>query len=165
MLYSYCDSTLEGEENMSMKNFPLVLALAMVLALSGQALAKHVNHPVKPKNINEQPFAFTVHVKDVGELKEFEITVRQQTGKPAPVASATGSIEIAANGNKTGALPTITRTETVGVQTYTFRLTPSEVDSAHFTFTETPQDWGHPFAAPGDYWVFDLSDFVGSLKK
>jgi hypothetical protein len=150
---------------MSMKSFPLVLALAVLLATGGRVLARHVIHPVTPKNIDQHPFSFAVHVKDVGALKEFEITVAPQAGKPAPAASATGSVAIAARGTKTVALPTIARVEASGTQTYTFRLSPSDLDSARFTFTETPQDWRRPFPSPGDYWVFDLSDFVDSPKK
>jgi hypothetical protein len=147
---------------MNMKSFPLLLALSLAPALSGQALARTVTHAVNPKNINEQHFAFAVQFKDAGELKEFEITVRKQTGKLAPVASATGSVEFAANGDKTWAPPTITRTEADGVQTYTFRLSPSELERARFTFTETPPK---EFGSPGDYWVFKLSGFVESPKK
>jgi hypothetical protein len=149
---------------MSMKYFSFVLALVMLLVLGGPAFARHVTHPVTPKNIEKQPFAFAVHVKDVGELKEFEITVRQQSGKPAPIDSATGSVAFVARGKKIAALPTITRVQANGVQTYTFRLSPSDVDLARFTFTETPQDWQRPFPSPGDYWVFDLRDFVGGPK-
>jgi hypothetical protein len=148
---------------MSMKYLTVLIALALLLAVCGDVLARTVTHPVTPKNIYKQPFSFAVQVKDAGELKEFEITVRQHAGKLAPVDSATGSVEIAACGDRTG--PTITRVQANGVQTYRFRLSPCDLDRAHFTFTETPQDWRHPFASPGDYWVFHLSDFVGSPKK
>jgi hypothetical protein len=164
-LKSFCDPRVESAENTRMKNFLLILALAILPAVGGQVLARHVTHPVTPKNIDKQPFSFSVQVKDVEELKEFEITVRQQAGKPAPGGSATGSIRFATSGNKPGALPAITRMEENGVQTYTFRLSPADLDRARFTFTETVEDWRQPFPSPGDYWVFKLSDFVDSPKK
>jgi hypothetical protein len=147
---------------MSMKNFPFVLALAILLALSGQAHAKHVTHSVTPENIDKQPFAFTVKVKDVGELKEIEITVRKQTGKSAPVRSATGSVTIIASGKQPATFPAVTKVQADDVQTYTFRVSASELDRARFTFTESPEA---EFPSPGDYWVFHLSDFVGGAKK
>jgi hypothetical protein len=150
---------------MNMKKLPLALAVAILLGVGGQVLARHVTHPVTPANVDEQPFSFTVQVKDVGELKEFEITVKQKAGKSAPVGSATGSVVIDACGKKEAAFPAITRVQSDGVQTYTFRLSPSDLDRAHLTFTETPQDVRTPFPSPGDYWVFDLSNFVGNPKK
>jgi len=150
---------------MSMKNSPLVLALAMLMAVGGQVLARTVTHPVTPKNIDQQPFSFKVQVKDVGELKEVEITVKQKAGKPAPVNSATGSVVIVACGKKQAAFPSVTRVESNSVQTYIFRVSPSDFDRATFTFTETPQDRRTEFPLSGDYWVFNLSDFVGILNK
>jgi len=154
-----------SEENMNMKTFPICVAAAILLAIAGQALARHVTHPVTPKNIDAQPFAFTLQVKDVGELKEFEITVKQKAGQRAPVGTATGRAVIDASGKKKPASPAITKVQSDGVQTYTFRLSASDLDRAHFTFTETSQDARIPFPSPGDYWVFDLSDFVSSAKK
>jgi hypothetical protein len=143
-----------------MRKLTLVLAVATLTAVSGQVLARHVTHPVTPQNINEQLFAFTFRIKTVGQLEEVEITVRAKPGKLPPVASATGSVLINASGKKKAAFPTVTRVESNGVQTYTFRVSPSDIDRAHFTFTETPQDARTEFPFPGDYWVFDLSKFV-----
>jgi hypothetical protein len=139
--------------------------VAVLPAVGGQALARHVTHPVTPQNIDQQPFAFTVRVKDVGGLKEVEITVRQKPGKRAPDRTASGEVVLEASGKKKGELPPITRVLADGVQTYTFRVAPADLDRAQFTFTETPQDVRVPFPFPGDYWVFDLGDFAGSAKK
>jgi hypothetical protein len=148
-----------------MKNSPWFVAVAILLAFAGQALARHVTHPVTPKNIGQQAFSFTVQVKDVGEFKEFEITVKQKSPKPAPIASATGNVVIEASGKTKAAFPVVTRVEAGGVQTYTFRLSPSDLDRSRFTFTETPQDMRIEFPSPGDYWMFDLNDFVASPRK
>jgi hypothetical protein len=158
-----------------MKKLTLFLAVAILLVVGGQLLARHVTHPVTPENIEKQPFAFTVQVKDVVtkdkdkkdkvEFKEFVVTVKQKAGYLAPVSSATGKVTIAGSGKNTAAFSPVTKVESLGVQTYTFRLSPSDLDRAYFTFTETPEDVRVPFPFPGDYWVFDLSKFVGSPKK
>jgi hypothetical protein len=148
-----------------MKTIPLILATTAVFLVGERAFARHVLHYVTPKNINDQPFSFTVHVKDVGEQKEFEIVVRQKAGHRGPAGSATGSVRIVASGKKKAELPTVTRVQSEGVQTYTFRVSPSDLDRARFTFTETPEDVMKPFPSPGDYWGFDLSDYVSSAKK
>src|SRR5260370_20327395 len=122
---------------MNMKAFPIFVAAAILLAIAGQVLARHVMHPVTRKNIDKQPFSFTVQVKDAGELKEVEITVKQKAGQRAPAGTATGSVVITAGGKKKAASPAVTRVQADGVQTYTFRLSPSDLDRAHFTFTET----------------------------
>jgi hypothetical protein len=155
----------ESKENMNMKRFPLFLAVAVLLAVGGQVVARHVTHPVTPANISKQPFSFTVTVKAVGEVQEFEVIVKAKAGGPAPVLSATGEVDIARSGKKESTIPTVHRVQSNGVQTYTFRLSPSDLDRARFTFTETPQDVRTPFPSPGDYWVFDLSQFAGNSRK
>ena len=153
------------EENMNLKRRALVLAATVFLALGGRVLARHVTHQVTPKNIDSQPFAFSVQFKDVPQLKEFEIVVRQKANHPAPTVSATGTVDIAPRGDKKAESPAVTRVQADGVQTYTFRVSLSDLDRAHFTFTETPQDPRVPFPFPGDYWVFDLSQFAGTSHK
>jgi hypothetical protein len=150
---------------MKPKKVSQFLCVAILLAAADQVLARHVTHPVTPQNIDKQPFSFTVHSKDVGEFKEFEIIVKQKVGHPAPIASATGYVEIAPRGKKQAACPDITRLQSNGVQTYTFRIPSTDLDRSYFTFTETPEDWRVPFPFPGDYWIFNLSDFVESPKK
>jgi hypothetical protein len=150
---------------MNRKNVLLCLAVAALLAGGGQALARRVTHPVTPKNIDQQPFAFTVQVKDVEQLKEVTITVRQKPGKPAPIITANGWVGISPRDNTKVTSPAITRVLDNGVQTYSFRVTPADLDRATFTFTETAEDWRTPFPYPGDYWIFDLRNFVGSPRK
>jgi hypothetical protein len=148
-----------------MKKLPLLLAVGVLVAVGGYALARHVTHPVTPENFDKHPFAFEVQVKDNGENKQIEIAVRQKTGHPAPVGSATGKAVINPRGKKEPAFPTVARVQLEGVQTYTFEVPKADVDRAHFTFTETPDDPLVPFPSPGDYWVFDLSDWVNSVRK
>src|SRR5262245_61238078 len=138
---------------------------AGVLAAGGQEFARRVTHPVTPSNLDKQPFAFTVQIKDVGGLKEVEITVRQKPGHRAPASTASGSVVINPRGPKPVASPALTRVLDNGVQTYTFRVAPADLDRATFTFTETAEDWRTPFPYPGDYWVFNLRDFAGSPRK
>jgi hypothetical protein len=147
-----------------MRSFALLLAVAALPAVAAPAFARHVTHPVTPQNIGEQPFSFTVHVKDVEGLKEFEVVVKQKPGQRAPADSATGSVVVEACGKKPAVFPAVTRVQSGGAQTYTFRVPPPDVDRTRFTFTESPQDARTPFPFPGDYWVFDMSEFVGSPK-
>jgi uncharacterized protein (TIGR03067 family) len=146
------------------RDFPLLLAVAVLAAVAGPVLARHVTHPVTPQNIDQQPFAFTVKVKDVDGSKEVEVVVEQKAGHSAPAASATGSVVVDACGKKPVGFPAVTRVQSGGVQTYTFRVPASDLGRTHFTFTETPQDARTPFPFPGDYWVLDLGDFAGGTK-
>jgi hypothetical protein len=161
-----------------MKTVPTFCALAILSAIGAPAFARHVTHSVTPANIDKQPFAFTVRVSDVGEFKQFEIAVRaslaspsingqpgrgSKTGGREATGSATGSVTIAGD-KKPAGFPAVTRVQCKGTQTYTFRVPAADVDRAYFTFTETPQDVRTPFPFPGDYWVFNLSDFVGSRE-
>ena len=146
-----------------MKKCPLFVAAAILLAVGTQALARHVTHPVTPANMSKQPFSFTVNVKTVGEVQEFEVIVKAKAMGSAPILSATGEVVIARSGKKEALFPPVTRVQSDGVQTYTFRLSPSDVDRATFTFTESPK--GVAFPSPGDYWVFELSEFTGNPRK
>jgi hypothetical protein len=158
---------MEKEENMSvgMVKYALIIAVAIVLVMDGRVHARHVTHRVTPANLDKQLFSFTVDVKDAGQAKEFKITVKQTILHPGLLGSATGTVVIDPCGQKKAAFPAVTRTQAEGVQTYTFRVPVSDLDRAHFTFTETPQNSRTPFPFPGDYWVFDLKDFVPKAKK
>jgi hypothetical protein len=137
----------------------LVLACAALAAAGSEALARHVTHSVTPQNIDKQPYGFTVSVKDAppakgapgGAMKEFTIEVRKAT---API----GDLNI--GGGRIG-VPSVTMVKKEDVATYTFAIAAEQVNRAWFTFTETPQYPQMPFARPGDYYVFDLKNFVG----
>jgi hypothetical protein len=147
-----------------MNRLSLGLALAALLAVSEHALARHVTHRVTPENLDKPfaPFTFTVQVKDAGELKELVITVKAKARTTAPIFSGTGFVTIAPRGQKKAEFPAVTRIQANGVETYSFRLSPADVDRALFTFSETAEDWRTPFPYLGDYWVFHLRDFVTS---
>jgi hypothetical protein len=129
------------------KYISLVLAVASLLTLTGQAFARTVHHPVTPENIDKQARSFTVKAKAVGQDFEFEITVKSVGISSLSVSSP------------------ITMVQSNGVQTYTFRVSARELDKAQFTYTETLRDWSQPFAGSGDYWVFSLRDFAGSSRR
>jgi hypothetical protein len=145
-----------------MRKFHLVLGMAVLLVLGRSALARHVTHPVTPQNLDNQFFSFTVEVKDVQGLKEVRVTVQKQAGQRAPAEAASGRVELR---RPQAAVPAVTRVQAGGVQTYTFRLPPADLEGAYFVFTETPQEVRTPFPYPGDYWTFNLTDFVSAPQK
>jgi hypothetical protein len=156
---------------MTLKVYIFGLTMITLLAVGGQAYARHVTHQVTPETIEKQPFVFVVQVKDVlikkndsdetAKWKKFEITVKQKAAHPAPVVTATGHAMVLPTAGNKATFPTVNRVEGNGVQTYTFRVAPYDVDRASFTFTETPQDPMVAFPSPGDYWLFNLGDLVG----
>lgn len=76
--------------------------------LSGQVLARRVNHEVTPTNIGKLPFSATVKVKDVGKLKEFEITIKDVKGNRERPSSPGGWLELPTDG-KPGATPKVAK--------------------------------------------------------
>jgi hypothetical protein len=149
---------------MKSKCITLLLASVILLVLSGQVLAKRVNHDVTPANIAKLPFTATVKVKDVGKLKEFEITIKGVTGNLFLPSSPGGWLEIPKDG-KPAATPTVTKVEKDGGITYIFQLTAEQVARARFGFVEDAEDWKRPFPAKGDYYQFILAEFTGGIRK
>jgi hypothetical protein len=140
------------------------LASVMLLVLCGQVLARRVNHDVTPANIGKLPFSATVKVKYVGKLKEFEITVRGVQGNLFRPSSPGGWLEVP-NDGKAAATPAVTRTQKDGAITFTFQLTPEQVERARFGFVEDAEDWKRDFPVKGDYYQFILKEFKSSSKK
>jgi hypothetical protein len=145
-----------------MKKMQMLVAVAILLAAGRDALARHVTHPVTPRNIEEQPYAFAVKATDAVQDKEFEIKVKQKLRELPPGASARGTLAIGQIGKKGVAVPPVTMIRSGGEITFTFVISPDYLDRASFTFTETPDDPRQPFPFPGDYYVFALADFVSS---
>ena len=75
---------------MKLKCYNGFLAGVVLLGLSGQVLAKRVNHDVTPANIGKLPFSATVEVKDVGKLTKFEITIKDVKGNLFRPSSPSG---------------------------------------------------------------------------
>jgi hypothetical protein len=158
-----------------MKKMPMLVGVAILLVAGRDALARHVTHPVTPRNIAEQPHAFAVKVTDAGPDKQFEIKVKQMVsilvnapkkrGDLPPGASARGTLAIGQIGKKKIAVPPVTMVRSEGEITFTFAISRNYLDRTSFTFTETPDDPRQPFPFPGDYYVFALADFVSSPDR
>jgi hypothetical protein len=149
---------------MNSKCYRWFLASVMLLVLSGgQLLARRVNHDVTPASIGKLPFSATVKAKDVGKLKEFEITIKDVKGNLFRPSSPGGWLEIP-NQGKPGATPAVTKVEKDGSITFTFQLTAEQVERARFAFVVDAEDWNRPFPAKGDYYQFILDKFQGSRK-
>ncbi|HEV3146008.1 MAG TPA: hypothetical protein VGZ47_19130 [Gemmataceae bacterium] len=152
---------------MNTKFLRLALIAVVLLTIGRQALAKRVNNDVTPANIDKLPFTATVKVKDAGKLKEFEITIKDIKGKlvnPTHPPSPGGWLELVIDG-KAVAAPAVTKVEKGGIITFTFRLTPDQIEGARFAFVEDAEDWSKPFPSNGNYYQFMLKEFVAKPKK
>ncbi len=158
-----------------MFNQPVILAAAagLLLGLANAAHARHVTHPVTPQNMEQQPFAFTVGIKEAdppikasdkpaaekAAVKIVEINVRPKAGKLRPRPAARGSLTVGQLDKAAPAIPDLTTVRHAdGSLTFNFRINPKDLERAHFTYTESSEG---PFPVPGDYWVFDLKEFAG----
>ncbi len=108
-------------------SFGSVLAIAVVVAVGGRVQARHVVHPVTPDNIDKQPYAFEVKVKDgdkgqKSEFVEFEIRVLVQAGKQKPGECAHGKIGITHIGEDKIRTPPLTMVTSVEETRFTFRM-------------------------------------------
>jgi hypothetical protein len=157
-------SKKESEGNMKSKGVKSLLAGVILLVLSGQALARRVNHDVTPANIGKLPFSAVVKVKDSGKLHEFELTIKGVQGNPFRPSSPGAWLDIPTEG-KPAVTPAVTKVEKDGAVTYTFQLSDEQVERARFAFVEDAEDWEKPFPAKGDYYQFILKEFAGGTKK
>lgn len=149
---------------MKLKGIKSLLVSVILLVLSSQVLARRVNHDVTPANINKLPFSATVKVRDVGKLKEFEITIKGVRGNLFRPSAPGGWLDVP-NDDKPAGTPAVTKVEKDGTITFTFQLTAEQVERARFGFVEDAEDWKKPFPAKGDYYQFILKKFTGSTKK
>jgi hypothetical protein len=157
-------SKWESEVDMKSKRITLLLAGVTLLVLSGQVLARRVNHDVTPANIDKLPFSAAVKVKSVGKLKGFEITIKGVTGNLFRPSSPGFWLEIA-NDGKPAAAPAVTTAEQDGTVTFTFQLSVEQAQRARFGFVEDAEDWKQPFPAKGDYYQFILKEYTGGTGK
>jgi len=149
---------------MKSKCIKLLLASVTLVVLSGQVLARRVNHDVTPANINKLPFSAVVNVKDVGKLKEVEITIKGAVGNLFRPSSPGGWLEIPTHGNP-AATPAVTKAERDEAITYTFQLSAQQLELARFGFVEDAEDWMQPFPVRGDYYQFILKEYTAGTKK
>ena len=149
---------------MKSKCYIWFLAGVMLLVLSGQVLARRVNHDVTPANIGKLPFSAAVKVKEVGKLKEFEVTIKDVKGNLFRPSSPGGWLQIP-NDGKPGATVAVTKVQKDGTITFTFQLAAEQVERARFGFVEDAEDWNRPFPANGDYYQLILKEFQDNSKK
>ncbi|HLW63872.1 MAG TPA: hypothetical protein VKS79_01050 [Gemmataceae bacterium] len=148
---------------MKTKRFLFPIIAAGFLVIDGSAFAKRVNHDVTPANIDKMPFTATVKVKDVGKMKEFEITIKDIKGtivNPTKASAPGGWLEVVVDG-KAVVPPAVKKTEKGGVFTFTFQLSPEQAQGARFAFVEDAADWEKPFPSNGNYYQFMLQEFMG----
>jgi hypothetical protein len=151
---------------MAIRYSSLALVVAATLGLGAPAFAKRVNHDVTPANIEKLPFSATVKVKDLGKMKEFEITIKDIKGplaNPTNASSPGGWLVVVTDG-KALVPPAVTKVENGGVFTFTFQLSPEQVEGARFAFVEDAADWERPFPINGNYYQFMLKEFVKPKK-
>jgi hypothetical protein len=141
-----------------MKNLSLVVVIAVVLALGGQASAKNVLKQITPQDLGKQRNAFAVKATDAGKFKQFEISARltASTNFLTPGAPR-GELAIVGKEGKTEAV-TMSKVDTEGRVTFTIRVAKEDLDKAWFIFTENSDS---DFPYPGEMFKFHLKDFVG----
>src|SRR5262245_11226356 len=143
---------------MNTKHLAVVLAVAILFLAAGEVLARRVNHSVTPASIDKLPFKASVKVKDVGKLKEFEITITGIVGNLTRRPSAPGGWVSVIGHDKPIA---VKRTTAHGRATFTFQITPEQLEKARFAFVENEADWNRPFPTRGDLYQFELKEFAG----
>ncbi len=137
-----------------MKLLPKLLAVAVVLACCRQVSARTVSHEVTPKNLNEQPYAFKVTIKQSGDAKEVEIRVATKSGGAPTGAGENGSLSVSTCGKKKPVeTPPLTIVRTAQALVYTFRISNRDLERANVNFTFAVPD-------PGDYYQINLDDFL-----
>jgi hypothetical protein len=97
------------------------------------------------------PFSATVNVNDLGKLKEFAITIKGVKDSLFRPSSPDGGLEIPNDGKP--AITAVTKAEEDGTATYTFQLSPEQIERARFWFVEdvadSPQTSGLPLPLVG----------------
>src|SRR5262245_1845550 len=142
---------------MNTKHLAVVLAVATLFLAAGEALSKRVSHSVTPASIDKLPFKASVKVKGVGQLKEFEITIREIVDKLKQPPSGPGGRVSVMGSDKPIA---VKRTSAEGMATFTFQIAPEQLERARFEFVEDEADWNRPFPTRGDLYQFELKEFA-----
>ena len=144
---------------MNTKQLAVGLACAILFLAAGEARARRVNHSVTPASIDKLPFKTFVKVKDVGKLKEFEITITGIVGNlTRPPSAPDGWVSASGNDQPIA----VKRTTADGIVTFTFQIAPEQLDKARFAFVEDEADWNRPFPTRGDLYQFELKEFAGT---
>jgi hypothetical protein len=143
---------------MNTKHLGVVLAVAILFLAAGEALARRVTHSVTQATIDKLPFKASVKAKDVGKLKEFEITITGIVGNLTRQPSAPGGWVSVIGNDKPIA---VKRTTAQGMTTFTFQISPEQLEKARFEFVEDEADWNRDFPTRGDLYRFELKEFVG----
>ena len=148
-----------------MKPLTLPLSIALMFLMVPIAMGRTVSHDVTPQNIDEQPFAFKVSVKNVndektGPAKDFEIRVGRDKQHPglgplinSPGPAENGSLALTGCGKRKVETPPVTIVKSGDAVIYTFRISDRDLDRATARFT-------YAVPTPGDYYQFDLEDFL-----
>jgi len=142
---------------MSMKTRRWPIAVTALVLVVGPAPAKNVLIQVTPANVAKQPKVVGVVVKDAGQLKQFDITLRLSFATNFNPIEPHGSLSIAGRGGKT---EPVLGSSSRGEVTYSIKIAPEDLDKASFTFTENTQDPQQPFPYPGETYTFRLKDFA-----
>src|SRR5262245_60719351 len=143
---------------MNTKHLAVVLTVAILFLAAGEALARRVNHSVTPASIDKLPFKASVKVKDVGKLKEFEITITGIVGNLTRPPSAPGGWVGVMGNDKPIAVKRVTAD---GMATFTFQIAAGQLEKPRFEFVEDETDWNRSFPTRGDLYQFELKEFAG----
>jgi hypothetical protein len=150
-----------------MKHITLALTVAITLVVAGEVSAKSVWIDVTPDNIDHQPLAFTIHIKDVKEGKQFEITVKPKVGKLPPARFLEPRFNNLRDDPKITE-PTVKRVDREGESVvFSFQISQKDLEGARFSvwkmsYVEMKDEGGNAKLVPmpsATIFIFSLKDF------
>ena len=109
------------------------LAAALVLAAASKASALWIETQLTPKSLQYQRLTFEVKTKEVGNLRQVEVTFAPRSGKLPPFTR--GQLALIVADTYVGDVP-LEETRASGTVTYWFRLSPASLAQTKFEFSE-----------------------------
>ena len=138
--------------------FPAALALALISA--NHAHAKSTWTQLTTKNVGSHHLSFGIAVKDVGQLREFRVTIKPKTHQLSPFLD--GHLAIY-HSKKQVASCSIAVIRRAGQAVYRFQVSPEYLQKSKFTFAEMGHAQGQPMPS-GDFYWFYLKEFIPSAR-
>jgi len=138
--------------------FPAALALALISAKHGHA--KSIWTQLTTKNVGSHHLSFRIAVKDLGQLREFRVTIKPKAHELSPFLQ--GHLAIYHSKKQVASCP-IAVIRRAGQAVYRFQVSPEYLQKSKFTFGEMGHVQGQPMPS-GDFYWFYLKEFMRSER-